>query len=91
MMIVNKLTVTSWGCIETPGTCAFNIHSLFLSMYHIIQVSMDGHFGFGLVSEESIVKFLVINVNLSHLRTHSFSHLRLQILGIFLENNSVKI
>lgn len=45
---------------------------------------MDGHFGFGLPSEEGIVEFLVIDVDFSHLGSHLLPHLSLQVLLIFL-------
>ena len=45
---------------------------------------MDGHFGFGLPSEEGIVEFLVIDVDFPHLGSHLLPHLSLQVLLIFL-------
>lgn len=50
----------------------------------IIEISMDGHFGFGLPSEEGIMEFLVIDVDFSHLGSHLLPHLGLQVLLIFL-------
>ena len=40
----------------------------------IIQITMDAHFGLCLPAEECIMEFLVVNINLSHLRSHSFPH-----------------
>ena len=50
----------------------------------IIEISMNGHFGFGLPSEEGIMEFLVIDVDFTHLGSHLLPHLSLQVLLIFL-------
>lgn len=45
---------------------------------------MDGELRFALPLEESVVEFLVVNVNLSHLGTNLLSHFGLHGLGVFL-------
>lgn len=52
----------------------------------IIEIPMNCHFGFGLPPEESIMEFLVIYVNFTHLWSNLLPHLSFQILLIFLFN-----
>lgn len=52
----------------------------------IIEIPMNCHFGFGLPPEESIMEFLVIYVNFTHLWSNLLPHLSFQVLLIFLFN-----
>lgn len=53
-------------------------------MYLVVKVSMDGEFGFDLPFEESIVEFLVVDVDLSHFGPNLLSHFGFHSFGIFL-------
>lgn len=52
--------------------------------YLVVKVSVDGELWFDLPFEEGVVEFLVIDVDLSHLRTNLLSHFGFHGLSIFL-------
>lgn len=53
-------------------------------LYLIVKVSVDGELGLDLPFEESIVEFLVVDVDLSHLGTNLLSHFGFHSFGILL-------
>lgn len=64
---------------KTTGLVATHADLVLLAL--VVEVTQDGEFGFGLVLEEGIMKHLIVNLYLAHLRGHTLTHLLLERLA----------
>ena len=73
---INCISLTTYSNVPNA--------QLHIVPYLIIEITMNAHLWLRLPFEESIMQLLIININLSHFRPHTFTHLSLQRLLIFL-------
>ena len=68
------MVVEGGGCIETPGTCAFNIHSIYLAVYvfsYIFEIQL-------------IVLILIFDRRCSPLGFDTWFHIQNNGVGLYL-------